>query len=436
MKVFLCWSGTRSKGVANALYEWLPRVIQALDPWISVDIDKGARWSVEVQEHLDNSPVGIVCLTRENIASKWLHFEAGALARSLNKTPVCTLLLPGLQPGEVPSPLSLFQHTTTSKTDIQKLVLVLNSAVAKLKEKFLAARALDDAFERNWPDLEQKLRRLAAARSRPTVPVSGLGDLADEMSHQLSRAGVRFDAPTVASGASLSEAPLEVQLNVRRLLGELTGGFERLTRAQRALVYGGGRNALFEMARALMVEHRWVDAARYLDEYAEVNPRDWQVQKWRGIAHAMSHGGHAADAAALDAYKQAIASLAPGADRNTKALLFNYRAAMYKRLQRYAEAEEDLQKALRFATDELLKKDIHYNFACIFALTGRREPALAQVRYLKTADREKDLVRKHLNDYFRSLASDPKFLQLIGAQRVRKAAKERKGRGSNISGDG
>ena len=47
MKVFLCWSGTRSKGIANALHEWLPRVIQALDPWISVDIDKGARWGVK-----------------------------------------------------------------------------------------------------------------------------------------------------------------------------------------------------------------------------------------------------------------------------------------------------------------------------------------------------------------------------------------------------
>ena len=92
----------------------------------------------------------------------------------------------------------------------------------------------------------------------------------------------------------MSEAPLEVQLNVRRLLGELSGGLERLSPSERVIVYGGkDQKALFEMARGMVAEHRWVEAARYLDEYVEVNPHDWRAQKWRGIAHAMSRQGHA-----------------------------------------------------------------------------------------------------------------------------------------------
>ena len=44
MDVFLSWSGTRSKAVAQALESWLPLVINATSPWISAEIDKGRRW--------------------------------------------------------------------------------------------------------------------------------------------------------------------------------------------------------------------------------------------------------------------------------------------------------------------------------------------------------------------------------------------------------
>ncbi len=65
MKVFLCWSGGRSRAVAEALKDWLPDAVPGVDPLLSVDIEKGARWSAEVAKELEESKVGVICLTPE-----------------------------------------------------------------------------------------------------------------------------------------------------------------------------------------------------------------------------------------------------------------------------------------------------------------------------------------------------------------------------------
>jgi hypothetical protein len=42
MKIFVSWSGRRSKAVAELMSDWLKCVIQASQPWISTrDIDRG-----------------------------------------------------------------------------------------------------------------------------------------------------------------------------------------------------------------------------------------------------------------------------------------------------------------------------------------------------------------------------------------------------------
>lgn len=56
MKVFISWSGTRSKLVAVALHEWLRPILQSVEVWMSeVDIGAGDRWGQEVVREL--SPV-------------------------------------------------------------------------------------------------------------------------------------------------------------------------------------------------------------------------------------------------------------------------------------------------------------------------------------------------------------------------------------------
>ena len=90
MKVFISWSGAISHQVALVLREWLPSVIQAVEPYVSSeDIDKGARWTTDISKELEASQYGILCVTPENIEAPWLNFEAGALSKTIDKSRVC-----------------------------------------------------------------------------------------------------------------------------------------------------------------------------------------------------------------------------------------------------------------------------------------------------------------------------------------------------------
>jgi hypothetical protein len=93
MKVFISWSGPRSKAAAQALHQWLPDVIQSIEPWMSAeDIDAGARWGNEVTNELAQTRCGIICLTQDNLTAPWILFEAGALSKTIEKTYVIPYL--------------------------------------------------------------------------------------------------------------------------------------------------------------------------------------------------------------------------------------------------------------------------------------------------------------------------------------------------------
>ena len=94
VKIFLSWSGQRSHKAACVLREWLPSVIQSVAPYVSSeDIDKGARWSTDIAKELEAAHYGIICITKENVATPWINFEAGALSKSLDKSNVTPFLL-------------------------------------------------------------------------------------------------------------------------------------------------------------------------------------------------------------------------------------------------------------------------------------------------------------------------------------------------------
>jgi hypothetical protein len=162
MKVFLSWSGDRAKAVAVALDEWLPLVIQSLKPFISTNIPKGARGLDVIGGELEDTRIGIVCVTPEGKNSPWLIFEAGALSKTRTATHVCTYLI-GMKNTELEPPLGQFQWTQAEKDDTFKLMTTINNAQGDTALKDAPLRTV---FDRFWPDLNLKIQ---AAIAIPTA---------------------------------------------------------------------------------------------------------------------------------------------------------------------------------------------------------------------------------------------------------------------------
>lgn len=157
MKIFISWSGDRSKQVAELLDDWIQCVIQAVDPWMSSkDIDRGALWFTEITDQLANTSIGIVCLTKENKAKPWILFESGALAKGLTSNRVCTFLI-DLVPTDLENPLAQFNHTFPTKESIWELVRTINLT---LKEKSLKESVLSKVFETYWPQFENEFTEI------------------------------------------------------------------------------------------------------------------------------------------------------------------------------------------------------------------------------------------------------------------------------------
>jgi hypothetical protein len=157
MNVFISWSGNRSRALAEAFRDWLPKVLQATKPFMSeADIDKGAKWDAKISKELAQTNFSLICLTPENRASPALHFEAGALSKSIEESRLWTYLY-DLSYTDVKWPLSEFQHTLAEKEDTRKLLHSMNIA---LGSKGLSDNDLNEVFETWWPKLESRLQNI------------------------------------------------------------------------------------------------------------------------------------------------------------------------------------------------------------------------------------------------------------------------------------
>lgn len=157
MKVFLSWSGSRSREVASLLSDWLSCVIQVSRPWISTrDLDRGSLWFGEINDQLKDTTVGVICLTQENKNRPWILFEAGALAKGLSTSRVCTLLV-DLAPQDIEDPLAQFNHTFPTKDSMLSLVRTLNNALGNIA---LDNRVLEQVFATYWPQFEKDFQQV------------------------------------------------------------------------------------------------------------------------------------------------------------------------------------------------------------------------------------------------------------------------------------
>lgn len=154
MKIFISWSGQTSKNIAEIYKQWIQSVIQAVRPYYSPDdMVKGTRWSTEIAKELEESKVGIICLTKDNLQNPWIMFEAGALSKNIDKSKVCPLLF-GVEPNDMQGPLVQFQAAKFTKDDMKKVVKMIN---VELNELALSTEVFENAFELWWPKLYDRI---------------------------------------------------------------------------------------------------------------------------------------------------------------------------------------------------------------------------------------------------------------------------------------
>lgn len=187
MKIFISWSGERSEALAKALREWFPLVLHFVDPWLSKsDIEAGERWGIEIAKELENCNFGVICITRENLNSAWILFEAGALAKSMQDGRVIPLLL-DLDFKEISGPLAQFQSKKADHAGIKELVLSLNkAATAPVPEP-----QLDKLLTALWDDLEKQIGAIPknAATQKHGRPQ---GEILEELVSSVRNVEMRF----------------------------------------------------------------------------------------------------------------------------------------------------------------------------------------------------------------------------------------------------
>lgn len=193
MQVFISWSGARSREIAEALRAWIPKVVQSVKPWMSdQDISAGARWLTEVSATINNTGVGLICVTPENQHNPWLLFEAGALSKTLEQPCVCPLVF-DMTPGQLTGPLTQFQANPLDRGGLGKVLSTINSG---LGERRIDPQQLEEILEVWWPKLQERLAAILPA-SIPTASRTADDQLEEILMlarEQLRREDIRLEA--------------------------------------------------------------------------------------------------------------------------------------------------------------------------------------------------------------------------------------------------
>jgi hypothetical protein len=151
----------------------------AIEPFLSTEIEKGSRWSGEIETALEGTRFGIICLTRENLAAPWILFEAGALSKTVDAF-VWTFSV-DIAPTDVSFPLAKFQHTKAEKSDVRRLLHTINHQVDLAGERAVPEHALDEILDLFWPQFEEQLRGAMIMREADTRGTRSERELLEEV---------------------------------------------------------------------------------------------------------------------------------------------------------------------------------------------------------------------------------------------------------------
>lgn len=166
LKLFISWSGEFSQKVAKTLSIWIPTIIQSVEVFYSPnDIAKGENWGNRLDKALSECGFGIICLTPENIAAPWIHFEAGALSAALNARISAVML--GVNTSDLKGPLTRYQNTVFKREDFFQLFQSINDASETPLKQEILTNAFDNAWEKLESEVNNIIKQYAASNTVP-----------------------------------------------------------------------------------------------------------------------------------------------------------------------------------------------------------------------------------------------------------------------------
>jgi hypothetical protein len=219
------------------------------------DIEKGSQWFSDVEKHLDAARFGIICLTPDNLDSRWMMFESGALWKAIEEQFLCPYLF-NLKSTQLKPPLSQFQAAVADRKNTQELVRSIN----RRQEPPLSDSRIKKSFEKWWPELEKALKGITPAPPKKSVARSER-ELLEEILTTV-RGISRSEVTTPVSGSrfipwSRKQEPLHSDDRFKHAMEWLASHDRPVTVTTPSLDWQGAAEQVFEEA----VKRQWRESA-------------------------------------------------------------------------------------------------------------------------------------------------------------------------------
>jgi len=227
LKIFISWSGEKSREIANATSDWVKFIFPSVKTWISTrDINAGDRSMSEIEDGLKDAEFGIICVTPENQNANWINFEAGAISRSVGGVAKVAPIIDGFRSkADLKGPLAQFQTSLADQEGFTALAKGINKHLDE--EHGRNEEALKKALKLYWPELEATLEKIRARFTTPGIIASPVErsqeDMLEEVLVSVRDMARRLDELP----PSLSARNYAHHVPVRTLSGEIIPSYSK-----------------------------------------------------------------------------------------------------------------------------------------------------------------------------------------------------------------
>jgi hypothetical protein len=162
MRVFISWSKEPSRSYAKLFRGWIDSVFQTVQPFMSeADIDGGRQWLSVILNELNASDFGVAFLTGANVGSNWIHYEAGAIAKTVGEARFIPVLC-GIDTLDLAgSPLAYLQAKPLNEAGLLDVCRSINNF---FETGSLSEAKLQQAFEVWWPRFAAEISKIDEPR--------------------------------------------------------------------------------------------------------------------------------------------------------------------------------------------------------------------------------------------------------------------------------